>query len=75
MRVNYFLNHVCVGYINRAPECGDYCEYCGDCLHCFAGDECYCNGGRGHSEFIEKFINDREFDEIKLLEGFTPYNN
>lgn len=29
------------------PECGDYCDRCGECLACFGGDECW-NG----SEFV-----------------------
>ena len=24
------------------PECGeDFCDRCGDCLHCYGGDPCY----------------------------------
>lgn len=22
------------------PECGDFCEVCGDCLHCYWEDPC-----------------------------------
>lgn len=26
----------------RQPKCGeDFCDGCGDCLHCYAGDPCY----------------------------------
>lgn len=26
------------------PECGeDFCDSCGDCLHCYSGDDCYGN--------------------------------
>jgi len=32
------------------PECGkDFCDTCGDCLHCYGGDNCYLNRyGCGH---------------------------
>lgn len=22
------------------PRCGDFCDQCGDCLHCYGGDPC-----------------------------------
>jgi hypothetical protein len=26
---------------DREPECGvDFCDSCGDCLHCYGGDPC-----------------------------------
>lgn len=28
------------------PECGeDFCDECGDCLHCYGGDSCTEEGG------------------------------
>lgn len=28
------------------PVCGeDFCDRCGDCLHCYEGDPCYPDGG------------------------------
>ena len=25
----------------RVPKCGeDFCDWCGDCLHCYGGDPC-----------------------------------
>ena len=28
--------------VEADPECGiDYCDTCGDCLHCYGGDPCY----------------------------------
>ena len=33
-----------IRYEDREPECGeDFCDSCGDCLHCYAGD--YCSDG------------------------------
>ena len=33
------------------PECGvDFCDRCGDCLHCYGGDTCY-----GTEEYYEHF--------------------
>jgi hypothetical protein len=26
------------------PVCGDFCDTCGDCLHCYDGDGCMVNG-------------------------------
>ena len=29
----------------RQPVCGeDFCDRCGDCLHCYGGDPCYDGG-------------------------------
>ena len=25
---------------DKIPECGDYCDTCGDCLKCFSDDTC-----------------------------------
>lgn len=36
-----------LGFIDRVPECGDYCEQCGECLTCYAEDVCT-NGGDHH---------------------------
>lgn len=33
---------VLIRIIEKEPECGkDFCEICGDCLHCYGGDPCY----------------------------------
>ena len=29
--------------VHAEPECGDYCDACGDCLHCSHGTD-YCDG-------------------------------
>jgi len=30
-----------VEYVRAEPECGvDFCDHCGDCLHCYGGDPC-----------------------------------
>ena len=35
------------------PVCGiDFCDQCGDCLHCYWDDECYPYPGEGHSWVI-----------------------
>jgi hypothetical protein len=27
---------------DRTPKCGeDFCDSCGDCLHCYGGDTCW----------------------------------
>ena len=31
------------------PECGDYCEHCGDCLYCYSEDGCGGEEGVEHS--------------------------
>lgn len=32
---------------DREPVCGeDFCDDCGDCLHCYGGDDCYPHGGQ-----------------------------
>lgn len=31
--------------VEDEPKCGDYCDDCGDCLHCYSEDECV---GGGH---------------------------
>ena len=32
--------------VDVAPICGeDFCDRCGDCLHCYADDECGGDGG------------------------------
>lgn len=32
------------------PECGeDFCDRCGDCLHCYGGDPCW-DGGAEHPD-------------------------
>ncbi len=33
---------------DRRPACGDYCDSCGDCLHCFIEDRCYSNEDGAH---------------------------
>lgn len=30
------------------PICGDYCDTCGDCLHCYGGEPCYESQGGEH---------------------------
>jgi hypothetical protein len=30
--------------VEDVPQCGDYCDGCGDCLHCYWEDECVCGG-------------------------------
>jgi hypothetical protein len=45
--------------VNDEPECGeDFCDSCGDCLHCYGGDECLENEGGEHLwvEYIEREI-------------------
>ena len=69
MKIVYYVNGILVGYSKKEIECGDYCAYCGDCLHCYAGDGCYNNGGREHSDFTEKDISQEEFDKIILEEN------
>lgn len=30
---------------DRVPVCGEnFCDSCGDCLHCYGGDPCYPHG-------------------------------
>jgi len=37
----------CLGHIDVQPECGEhFCDYCGDCLHCYGDDECPDGGHR-----------------------------
>lgn len=32
--------------LEAEPRCGeDFCDDCGDCLHCYAGDSCYAGEG------------------------------
>lgn len=26
--------------VEAEPTCGDYCDRCGECLHCYAEDSC-----------------------------------
>lgn len=36
------------------PECGkDFCDTCGDCLHCYGGEECY---PRGEAEGQHRWV-------------------
>lgn len=31
------------------PECGkDFCDSCGDCLHCYGDDDCFVTNDRLH---------------------------
>lgn len=42
--------------VDAEPECGkDFCDSCGDCLHCYGGDECLENANGKHFwvEYIE----------------------
>ena len=33
---------------DRTPQCGkDFCDTCGDCLHCYEGDPCFTGRDRG----------------------------
>jgi hypothetical protein len=34
-----------VKHISAIPKCGeDFCDACGDCLHCYGEDECLSSG-------------------------------
>lgn len=44
------------------PQCGDYCDHCGDCLYC--GGEMCINGG-DHSWVIYPELTDEEKAQIK----------
>ena len=36
-----YKGNVLVDTVEDEPECGaDFCDRCGDCLHCYGGDEC-----------------------------------
>ena len=40
---------VIYGMDEREPKCGeDFCDYCGDCLHCNGSDECSENDHGSH---------------------------
>jgi hypothetical protein len=35
--------------VDAEPECGeDFCDSCGDCLHCYSGDPCHRNDSGKH---------------------------
>lgn len=40
--------------------CEDFCEDCGDCLHCDGGDPCWCSKDREHRWF--KYVNEDEVE-------------
>lgn len=45
------------------PKCGeDFCDECGDCLHCYGGDPCY-NGGE-HIWIVYDWLDDDD-DKIR----------
>ncbi len=33
----------------QAPECGDYCDACGDCLYCYDEEPCFFSEDGKHS--------------------------
>ncbi len=41
-----------VGQVEAEPECGeDFCDRCGDCLHCYGGEACF-NGGEDNGPHV-----------------------
>jgi hypothetical protein len=50
-----------VAEVQAEPHCGkDFCDLCGDCLHCYPDDPCYSSSHGGHqwtiyAEQIVKF--------------------
>jgi len=37
------------------PECGvHFCDKCGDCLHCYGGEDCYEGGAHRAIIYMEK---------------------
>ena len=44
------------------PECGkDFCDRCGDCLHCDGGNPCY---GANGEEFEHFWVEYEEQDDV-----------
>jgi hypothetical protein len=42
MKRHRFVGETPVAVEDAEPECGeDFCDQCGDCLHCFGGDPCF----------------------------------
>lgn len=42
------------------PECGDYCDACGDCLHCYIGDNCYSGNHVYKAHFWVIYLDEEE---------------
>lgn len=49
---NHYYNHSGLELLEtkeEEPECGkDFCDSCGDCLHCYWEDPCYENDQKDH---------------------------
>lgn len=48
-----------IDVIEAEPECGiDFCDSCGDCLHCFGEDECFENTSGIHRwvKYIKRVV-------------------
>jgi hypothetical protein len=48
---------------DREPECGDYCDSCGDCLYCYGGDSCLRNEDKEH-KWVKYYIKKDEEEEL-----------
>lgn len=53
------------------PQCGeDFCDRCGDCLHCYGGDPCYYGGDvyeDPHKLGAHQWIVELEPDEVEAF--------
>jgi len=45
--------------VDAEPDCGvDFCDACGDCLHCYGGDPCYKGGGEYGEHLWIKYVDE-----------------
>lgn len=56
-----------VQVVATPPLCGDYCDACGDCLHCYGEDACGHRGDEGHTWIVyaeqhEDFLRDHPIE-------------
>jgi hypothetical protein len=55
--------------VDAVPKCGDYCDSCGDCLHCYGEYDCGGIEGRSHMWVVYADIEPERAAELLAASG------